>query len=152
MLFILNNELFDDLNQVSIPTNLLASLRADYPADYFTDAQQVNYNGTNYYLIYSKLITDAELDQVMRDYLQQNFINALQGNVDFCDMKYNSRSIGNYIRICTGRDSVCECELLKDATQYCDVFSEILSSQIQGSLGSDTSGLGGLLQILGGLT
>lgn len=145
-LYIMNNELFDTIKQVSLPITTINSLQVNYPNDYFTDATQISYDNTSYLLIYSKLITEEEFTQATQTYLQQNLLNALQGNIDFCDIKYNGRSISNYIRICTTSNSVCECKLMKDATQYCSVFSELLANQVQSELG----GLSSLMQAIGG--
>ncbi|MBD3312652.1 hypothetical protein GF352_04340 [archaeon] len=141
-------------SQEMIPSQALNELQSNYPDDNFSGGSRVAYEGSDYLLITSRLMSEEDFNLALQTYVQQNLMNLLQANVDFCSITYKGRSISYYTRLCTVRlsdNEVCECRLLSEVSEYCFVFSEQLSAQLSEQLSGLQEQLGGLTEQAGGL-
>lgn len=140
--------------QEMMPSAVINELESNYPDDYFSSGSRITHEGVDYLLITSRLISESDFNLALQTYVQQNVLNVLQANIDFCDITYKGQSISYYTRLCTVRlsdNSICECRLLAEVSDYCFVFSEQLSAQLSEQVSGLQEQLGGLTEQAGGL-
>ncbi len=132
LIYVVNNELFTSLENASLPQDVAALLDNDKRV---FETSSVTYDGADYLLVALTSMSEEDFGNALQDYLKSNLFSILQGNIDFCSIKHNGRSVGNYFVVCSIKGKqLCECNTLKHVPGACDYYSKELLNRISREL------------------